>query len=190
MRPDYRLSVIRSTLSAMPDLPEGLRHPIDEMTKKYVRVHGFRNSEKAPAVVKAGPMADAFEKRPEIVAAVLAAWAEVNGDLRQKVYDLLKGRGWFLLPLPAFRQKLPGFFSHWPKVEDFETLNKAFGEAYPDSQYSSDDISLMVVWISSRLPYILDEGTVEEVTKLVDFDLEQLLPGKGSEPESAASAEQ
>jgi hypothetical protein len=169
MRPDYRLSVVRTALNALPGLPSGFRAPIDKLTKQVVRVPGFRNGAQAPTPMKVGPMAAAFEKSPELVAAVLAAWAESLPDLRQKVYDLLKSRNWEVLPSEADRTKIPGFLTHWPKGEDFEVLNKAFAEAYPGFSPTTDDVSLMVVWISGRLPYHVDEDDgAETETKPTD----------------------
>lgn len=165
MRPDFRLQVVRAALNALPALPEDIRLPVDRMTRQVVRVPGFRNSMKAPASLKARPMAEAFEKSPELVAAVLAAWAEAHPDLRQKVYDLLVSRGWEMLPPEADRRELPGFLTVWPKGEEFEVLNKAFEEKYPDAGETTDNVSLMIVWISTRLPYEVegdDEEDVEE----------------------------
>lgn len=155
---EYRLRVVRATLQALPTLPENLREPVDEMTKKVVRVPGFRNSLKAPAQLKARPMAEAFEKNPELVAALLAAWAETQNELRIKVFDLLKARGWEMLPPEADRTVLPGFLTIWPRGETFEVLNTAFEEMYPGTDTSTDDISLMVVWLSGRLPYQFEGG--------------------------------
>jgi hypothetical protein len=69
------------------------------------------------------------------------------------VYDLLVARGWELLPPEADRTVLPGFLTKWPKGETFEVLNEVFLKMYPGTQASDDDISLMVVWLSGRLPY-------------------------------------
>jgi hypothetical protein len=162
---DYRMAVIRTTLRALPDLPEHLREPVDRLTRRIVRVPGFRNSLKAPVQLKAIPMASAFEKNPELVAAILAAWAEVQAELRMKVFDLLTARGWELLPVDADRTVLPGFLMKWPKADNFEALNQAFAERYPGTQADSNDVSLMVVWLSGRLPYQIEgDETGEEVS--------------------------
>jgi hypothetical protein len=137
--------------------------PIDRMTRKVVRVPGFRNSLKAPTPMKVKPMAEAFEKSPDLVAAILSAWAEARPVLRQQVYDLLVARGWDILPPEADRTQLPGFFIKWPHDEDFEKLNSAYSERYPDAQETSDDVSLMVVWVSTRLPYQIDDEEDEDL---------------------------
>ena len=162
MRPSYRLTVVRAALTHLPKLPNHFRVPIDKITKQIVRVPGFRDGVQAPAALKAGPVASAFEKSPELVAAVLAAWAETQTELRSRVYDLLKARGWEVLPLEADRAKLPGFLTYWPKGEDFDILNTAYRAAHPGDEASTDDVSLMVVWVSGRLPYQLDEDESDE----------------------------
>ncbi|GEM_PF-195617 len=179
MRPDFRLNVIRSTLSALPSLPDNLRDPINRLTRRHVSVPGFRNSEKAPNLVKVVPMAKAFEKSPELVAAILAAWAEAHASLRTMVYEMLEARRWKvlpdedslnledispelvkdwpILPIRADRTKVPGFFTRWPKGDDFETIYQSFAEKHPDFEASIDEVSLMVVWLSLRLPYNVEE---------------------------------
>lgn len=157
MRPDFRLTVVRTALLALPGLPGQFRSPIDKLTRKIVHVPGFRDGTQAPAPVKVTPIAEAFQKNPELVAAILSAWAETRADLRRKVHSLLQGRGWEILPPEADRTKLPGFMTHWPVGEDFETLNKAYLEAYPDEATPSDEVSLMVVWVGVRLPYAAAE---------------------------------
>jgi hypothetical protein len=168
MRNDYRLSVIRSVLLELPSLSEERRAPIDRLTKKYVRVPGFRNGAKAPASIRVKPTVEAFEKSPQLVAAILAAWAETQPELRQNVYDLLVLRGWEILPVEADRAQLPGFIAAWPKGENFEIINSAFTESYPEAQATSDDISLMVVWLSVRLPFAEESSEEQETAALND----------------------
>ena len=161
MRPDYRLEVVRVTLASLTDLPEDFRLPIDQITRAIVQVPGFRNSAKAPLNKRVKPTSEAFEKSPHLVAVILNAWAEAHPTLRQQVYDLLFERGWELLPPPADRTQLPGFIITWPNGESFEILTQAFSEKYPDAKVSNDDISLMIVWLSVRLPYQFNEDLSE-----------------------------
>ena len=161
MRTDYRMEVVHDTLTSLPELPENFRNPIDQITRAIVQVPGFRNSAKAPLIKRVKPTSEAFEKSPHLVAAILSAWAELHLDLGQQVYDLLLERGWELLPPSADRTQLPGFLPTWPNGESFEILTHAFAEKYPDVKVSSDDVSLMIVWLSVRLPYQFEEDQTE-----------------------------
>ena len=152
MRNDFRLNVIRTTLLSLNKLDRNISAPIDQLTRKHVKVAGFRNSSKAPASIKAVSMVKAFESRPKLVAAVLNGWAELQPELREQVHDLLVERGWKILP-PAFnRTKMPGFLTSWPAEDDYEVLYDEFMNAHPETDASIDQISLMVVWLSGRLP--------------------------------------
>lgn len=161
MRSDYRLLVVRDTLGALSALPDGFRIPIDQLTRSIVQVPGFRNSAKAPLGKRVKPTAEAFEKSPQMAAAILSAWAEAHPGLRQQVYDLLVERQWEVLPPESDRTQLPGFMITWPKGEDFEQLTKAFTEKYPTGNVTNDDVSLMVVWVSVRLPYQFEDDEEE-----------------------------
>lgn len=159
MRNDYRLGVVRMVLSNAASMPEGARGRLNQLIKQHVSVPGFRNSAQAPASLKVKPFVAAFEKSSDVAGFTLQAWADLNPDLRSRAYDLLKSREWELLPPETDRSKLPGFLTVWPKGEDFEALNKAYAEAYPEAHEEEDDVSLMIVWLSGRLPYQQEEDT-------------------------------
>jgi hypothetical protein len=183
MRPDFRLMVIRDTLSNQATLDENLSNDLNHLIKKYVTVPGFRSSEKAPALVKVLPTSKAFEKNPDLVVVILSCWVETQSKLREQAYAVLKARGWPLFvenedltptaaitdtikewpifPITMDRAKLPGFYIHWPKGEDFEALYKTYSELYPDLDASIDKVSLMMVWLSMRLPLQVDVDLVK-----------------------------
>jgi hypothetical protein len=162
MRPDFRMQVVREVINGLENLPDEYVSPINNLTKKYVKIPGFRDSRKAPAAIRIRLTSDAFEKRPDLVSAVLAAWANIHDDLQSRVFNLLHNLEWQVFPLEMDRTKLPGFMTVWPKGNDFEVLNQKFSQENQDYQANSDDISLMVVWVSMRLPYTIEEDEVLE----------------------------
>jgi len=193
MRPDFRLNVIRHCLNSLNQLPNKFQDPVNHHIRKVVKVPGFRNSEKAPTAVKILPASKAFENSPDLVAAILNAWSESKSELRLQVFDVLKQRGWFIFPaetlsltnLPSIqtekdwgilppdadRSKLPGFLTYWPKDQDFEAIYQSYSELYPQGESSIDEVSLMAVWLSTRLPYhISGEEEIEATEETVDHD--------------------
>ena len=176
MRADYRMILLRNAMIALPDLSPKTQTTINKLIKKYVKVPGFRNSTKAPASVKAVSMVKPFEKEPKLVAAVISGWAEANSELRQQIFGLLNNLGWKLLPPEADRTRLPGFLTQWPEEDDYEDIYQGFTEAFPDSDYGIDDVSLMAVWLSLRLP-------VEKVSKETLMDLPFIPEGDTEESE-------
>jgi len=152
MRSDFRLQVIRTALLELPNLNRNFSASVDRLTRKYVKVAGFRNSVKAPLTIKAVSMVKAFEDHPDLVAVILNAWAESRPKLRDEIFSLLTQRSWELLPIEIDRSKLPGFLPQWPSDDDYEKLYTAFIETYPDHHASIDETSLMTVWLAGRLP--------------------------------------
>lgn len=157
MQNDYRAAVIRETLQNLQKLPSEQQARLNKLTRQYVKVPGFRNSAKAPVAIRARAIAEEFEEAPELVAVTIGAWADANHALRDQMYALLRGRGWDVLPPEADRTQLPGFLPSWPEGENYDTISEAFRASYPESEAEDDDMRLMSVWISGRLPYLQEE---------------------------------
>jgi len=153
MRPDYRLIVIQKVFNSISTSPLEIKKRFNNNLKKYVSVPGFRNSTLAPGSLKIKPFISAFEKQPDLTAFTLEVWALSNPILFDNVFDLLVTRGWELLPKETDRTKLPGFLVTWKNGETFEGIINAFRERFPEENINEDDISLMAVWLSGRLPY-------------------------------------
>jgi hypothetical protein len=153
MTDEYRDKVIRTTIEASDRLTPDQQSKLNQITRKYIQIPGFRNSQKAPPSLKVREMISAFKKNPRFVATILSAWASLKGDLNQKVTELLIQRGWEVLPPEMDKTKLPGFLTVWPEGDDFESLTTAFKEQHPQELFEDNDISLLIVWLSNRLPY-------------------------------------
>jgi hypothetical protein len=161
MRPDYRTEVIKKVFGAITEMPEETKKKFNQLTKKLITVPGFRNSAQAPLAVRVKPYGIAFEKTPELAALTLDIWRRANSQVSERVFNLLKSRNWEIYPENTDRTKLPGFMITWPRDETFEAINKAYKAMYPDDETSEDDISLMTVWLSVRLPYQEDDQETE-----------------------------
>lgn len=162
MLDNYRQLVIQSVLGNFSKLSEERQRKINLLIKNHVRVQGFRNSAVAPLPLKINGCIDTYKKSHEFVAQVLSAWSEINSETKKTIFRFLDERSWKLLPIDVDRSLLPGFMLEWPKEDPFEILIDSFRETYPDYPLSDDDISLMVVWLSNRLPYEMVEGLFQQ----------------------------
>jgi hypothetical protein len=149
--------VLQSVLANLDQLPPSQKTGLIGMIKRYFKLPGFRNALAAPLLIKIKGAVSPFEKNADFTAQILAGWAELHSELLQQIYHLLKDRNWEVLPLDADRTKIPGFLTRWPKDETYEVLNQVYTEQYPHSNASEDDVRLMVVWISGRLPFEMVE---------------------------------
>ena len=153
MVPEYRKVVIKEVFTRFNSLPNSRQKTINGEIKKLVKIQGFRDSSQAPIGIKSRESSSAFEKSAKFAGEILAAWVEINPDLAQNVFQMLTDRGWIILPADADRSKLPGFLIKWPAKDSFEILTTEFREKHIDIEYTDDDVSLMIVWLSNRLPY-------------------------------------
>ena len=153
MRDDFRHKVIHEVYLTLSKLSNNTQKRINLITRKEIDIQGFRDSTKAPPALRVRNAERAFEKSPAFVSYILAGWAELHEDLGHKIFALLTSQGWNPHPVDADRSKLPGFLPDWPEDQDFEQLDNLFAEMYPDNQQGDDDINLMIVWISGKLPY-------------------------------------
>lgn len=155
MRDDYRATVLLEVMNHFDALPADLRKELSHQISRHVKIQGFRNSNQAPAALKAKNAVALFQQSAEFSAAVIHAWSSFHPDLQATVETLLTEKGWNPLPMEADRTRLPGFQIHWPKADTFEVLNTRARELDPGLNESDDNISLMVVWLGNRLPYDL-----------------------------------
>jgi hypothetical protein len=157
MLDDYRQQVIHLVLSSLDQLSPERRAQITNQVKRNIKLHGFRNSAAAPLAIKVKGGIGAFERHNDFVAQFLMAWSELHIELRQHIYDLLVERGWEVLPPDTDRTKLPGFLVNWKKEETYDILDAAFAQKYPEAKEHEYDVRLMIVWVSGRLPFEMDE---------------------------------
>lgn len=162
MRDDYRLTVLHEVFGHLESNPAEKRKDISQFVTRYIKIPGFRNSNAAPAGLKAKNSPALFQQSADFTAVILEAWASLHPDLKQSVWQVISERGWEPLPVEADRSQLPGFQIHWPKADTFESFHTALKERMPDMKESEDDISLMVVWMGNRLPYDLFIEETEE----------------------------
>ena len=155
MLADYRKEILKTVIGKLTNLPVERQRKISGLIRRNVRVQGFRNSALAPLPLKINGAVETFEKSPNFVAEILEGWSELNKELSEIIFEFLNGRDWETLPVETDRSKLPGFLTKWPGKETFDGLITAFREKYKEVNVSDNDISLMVVWISNRLPYDL-----------------------------------
>lgn len=156
MLPEYRLEVLQVVLENQDSLPAERRSTLTNLINKHVRVPGFRSSALAPLPIKLKEAVKTFERRADFSAQVLMAWSELRQELRQQVYDLLVERKWEIMPQDFDRSKLPGFLITWPKTETYEVLDAAYAEKH-GAPSSENDVRLMIVWLTGRLPYEMVE---------------------------------
>jgi len=166
MRSDFRAAVLQDVFLNLLGLADADRKNLERIFRKLVMIPGFRNSSMAPAGLKARSAAQAFEKKADFTGLVIQTWSRLHPNLARNVHALLASREWTMLPVDADRVKLPGFLTAWPPGETFDSINNQYRQMFPEDQYHSDDVCLMAVWVSGRLPVNTEpygQDTYEEI---------------------------
>jgi hypothetical protein len=120
--------------------------------KQYVKVNGFRNPTMAPLPLRVNAYAIAFEDKDETVPFTLSTWTKINPDLANEVKSWLEDKGWEDLALVREYDEDGGFKSDWPEDFGSEDLIADFQKDHPESSFEPDDITLMALWVSGKLP--------------------------------------
>lgn len=155
---EYLESVIQFVLSNKQQLSKEEQISFTKSFNQYVNVLGFRNPSRAPQPLQINAYATAFEDKDEVVPFTLSTWAKLRPELTSNVITWLESEGWKDLAHVRDYQEDGGFLSEWPKKIKFDKLVKDFNKAYPDGDFSRDDIILMVFWVSGKLP---EDSSVE-----------------------------
>lgn len=152
MLDDFRQQVIENVLNNRKDYSGIEKAGLEKFIKHTVSVPGFRNPNAAPSRLLYRGVVTTFEKNPEFAAIILQIWMNIHADTAHQVFDLLTAQGWEILPIATDRTKLPGFLTDWPDGSTFDSVYCAYQEKYPESATPQNDIALMTVWLSGRLP--------------------------------------
>ena len=149
---EYLEQLIETVLKGYNNLSKEKRLAFVKQFRQYVNILGFRNAIRAPLSLQIKAHASAFEAKNEVVPFTLSTWAELNPNLASEVESWLESEGWKGLKKERDFNETEGFLSDWPEKLSFDKLVKKFKKAKPDVKPNRDDLILMVLWISGKLP--------------------------------------
>lgn len=149
---EYLRKTLKSILKNINSLPKEDRISFGNSFREYVNILGFRNPLRAPLTLQVNAFIKAFEEKDEVVPFTLSTWTKINSDFANKVKSWLESEGWDQLSLEKDFNENEGFLNKWPDGLSFEKIIEDFEKAHPDLDFDQDDLILMVLWISGRLP--------------------------------------
>ncbi|MCB2202982.1 hypothetical protein KQH56_03155 [bacterium] len=149
---DYLEKVMSDVVTGVKKLPKQDQIDFSRFLRKYVNILGFRDPARAPQPLQVKSLTNAFEEKDEVIPVTLSIWAKVNKKLAKQVKSWLKDEGWEDLETERSYEETDGFTADWPKKMTFDKLVKDFKKANPDFKFDRDDLILMVLWVSGKLP--------------------------------------
>lgn len=149
---EYLGKVTREILTGYKQLSKENAKSFIVQFREHVNVLGFRNVIRAPLSLQINAYTSAFEGKNDVVPFTLSTWALINSGLASEVKSWLKTEGWDCLSEVRHYNDSEGFLQDWPKKLSFTKLVKNFKKAKPNVEFEDDDLILMVIWISGKLP--------------------------------------
>lgn len=149
---EYLEKVVTNILEGVGKLNKEEQIRFSQDFRKHISVLGFRNPLRAPLSLQVNAYASAFEEKEEVIPFSLTIWSKVKTDLAEKVQSWLESEGWDDLALEREFEEDNGFVFDWPDDLSFDQVEEKFQNANPDFEYDRDDLILMVLWISGKLP--------------------------------------
>lgn len=149
---EYLRKTLESILKNINTLPKEDQISFGNSFREYVNILGFRNPLRAPLTLQVNAYIKAFEDKDEVVLFTLSAWTKINSDFANIVKSWLESEKWDHLSLERNFNENEGFLNKWPDELSFEKIIKDFEKDHPDLDFDQDDLILMVLWISGRLP--------------------------------------
>ena len=150
--PDFRREILTTVLNQKDDLSPEIKQELRQAIKEFVKISGFRNPLAAPQALQVRAMESPFEKESRFVKAILSSWADINSDLQAKVYSVLPELGFEPNDqAPFYPDPENAFAVAWPEDLSFEMLADLVKQK-TETDASSNEISLMTVWLTGRLP--------------------------------------
>ncbi|MEA3326044.1 MAG: hypothetical protein U9R53_01850 [Chloroflexota bacterium] len=149
---EYLEQLLESVLKGYNKLPKQKQIAFVKQFRQHVNVLGFRNAIRAPLSLQINAYISAFEEKNDVVPFTLSTWAELNPNLASEVENWLEAEGWNVLNRERDFIETEGFLANWPSKLTYDKLVKNFKKAKPNVKHNRDDLILMVLWISGKLP--------------------------------------
>ena len=149
---EYLEQLLETVLKGYNKLPKEKQIAFVKQFRQHVNVLGFRNAIRAPLSLQINAYVSAFEEKNDVVPFTISTWAELNPNLASEVKNWLGEEGWKVLDMDRAFVETEGFLTDWPEKLTFDKLVKNFMKAKPNVKHNREDLILMVLWISGKLP--------------------------------------
>jgi hypothetical protein len=149
---DYLESIMKAVLTGFKKFSKQEQIDFTRFLRKYVKILGFRDPSRAPLSLQINALAKAFEEKDEVVPVVLSIWTKVNKKLAGDVKAWLEENKFKNIEMEREYSEDAGFTPDLAKKWKFEKVEKDFSKTNPDTKFERDDLILMVLWLSGRLP--------------------------------------
>ena len=146
MDPEYHEAVVKRALDSRRKVSTEARRSLNSAIREYIRVDGYKNTDRAPAHYLREPILKAVTQSDKVAGAVLKVWAESHDVLGDVVVKHLED-----LAMPAEYPDFSGnqFRGSWFSDVWEREIDKIL-ECHGD--FDKDDVALMLCYVSGKIP--------------------------------------
>lgn len=152
MEQDYLEEMVGDILTGVKNLDKAEQIAFSQFFKKNVKVLGFRDPTRAPITLQTRALASAFIANDDVIPETLSVWTRIHDADAQKVQTWLSDKGWTGLAVSRAFNESEGFLDDWPEDVTFDQLVDDYRKDHPKDDISRDDLILLILWISGKLP--------------------------------------
>ncbi len=146
MNPEYHEAVVKRALNSQNKVSKEARGLLNSAIREYIRVDGYKNTDRAPALYLKKPVLKAVTQSDKLAGAVLKVWAESHDALGDVVVKHLEDLA-MLAEYPDLsgnRFRGTWFCDAWARETD--KILERHGE------FDKDDVALMLCYVSGKIP--------------------------------------
>ncbi len=172
MNSEYHEAVVQRAIDSRRKVSTEARRALNSAIREYIRVDGYKNTDRAPAHYLQEPVLKAVTQSDKLTGAVLKVWAESHDALGDVVVKHLED-----LAMPAeypdfSENQFQGFWFRdvWEREAD-KILER-------HSEFDKEDIELMLCYVSGKIP-----GAKEKKDDVLSQGLEYLRSLPANAPE-------
>ncbi len=169
---ECQIAVVRRVLAQWRHAPDDLRKFFERAVNSGARIDGFREPLKAPVELVKNNVLQRMRFSPEFVGIVLQIWMSCHQELQGVVSKHLSDLGMSINGLDFSASRFSG---KWD-IEGWKQHSRQVAESH--SQFTEDDVALMLCCVSGKLPSsevaLVDEPTDTRKDALFPQWLEEL----------------
>jgi hypothetical protein len=149
---DYLDQILEDVLVGKNKLSKKEQITFSNQFRHYIKVLGFRNPTIAPFPLQLRAYRSAFIEKDEVIPFTLSVWVKTHLEFADKVKTWMENNDWKTLGFEREYQESEGFTNAWPDNLSLDQLVSNFEKDHPDAKFDRNDLILMVIWLSGKLP--------------------------------------
>lgn len=153
LEPYFRQEILDKVLAQRTKLPEQAQRDLSAIFRSEIQIRGFRNPLAAPHGLLVKESEKKFEKDSRFLRVILSAWVSTLDFDPQELSAALTELGFVPSEVAAeFEDPENALLEGWPAGLSYADLEQKVSEKVPSLKISQNELALLTIWLTGRLP--------------------------------------